>query len=243
MHVKLTLPVTADIFLFTMQLELKSVIFDYGNVLSFPQERKEIEAMAALFGAPVADFERSYWAHRQAFDSADIVPEDYWGMIAADLKMPLAVGGLERATEIDNRSWAHPSWVMVRWASGLRAAGVRTAILSNMPVTLRAYLDAHAPWMPAFDHRTFSCDVRLSKPGPEIFLSCLEGLGAAYADTLFLDDREENVQAARSLGIHALCFASPEQAQCEINERYRLPVPLVPPMNCGGVESPSPWFS
>jgi putative hydrolase of the HAD superfamily len=211
-----------------MPLQLKSVIFDYGNVLCFPQEREEIEAMAAEFGAPVADFERSYWAHRQAFDSADLTPEAYWGTVAADLERPLAVGGLELVTELDNRSWAHPSPVMLRWARGLRAAGVRTAILSNMPVTLRVYLDAHATWMPAFDHRTFSCDVRLVKPGPEIFLSCLEGLGAVSGDTLFLDDREQNVHAARSLGIHALCFTSPEQAQCEMNERYRLPVPLVP---------------
>jgi putative hydrolase of the HAD superfamily len=217
-----------------MQLQLKSVIFDYGNVLCFPQERQEIEAMAAVFGAPpgklpvVADFECSYWAHRQAFDSADITPEAYWGAVAADLKRPLVPGGLESVTELDNRSWAHPSPVMVRWASGLRVAGVRTAILSNMPVTLRTWLDSHAHWMPAFDHRTFSCDVRLAKPGPEIFLSCLEGLGAAPGDTLFLDDREENVHAARSLGIHALCFTTPEQAQCEMNVRYRLPVPVVP---------------
>jgi putative hydrolase of the HAD superfamily len=226
-----------------MQLQLKSVIFDYGNVLCLPQEREDIEAIAAVFGAPVADFESSYWVHRQVFDSADITPDDYWGTVAADLKRPLAAGGLERVVELDNRSWAHPSPVMVRWASGLRAAGVRTAILSNMPVTLRAYLDAHALWMPAFDHRTFSCDVRLAKPGPEIFLSCLEGLGAAPGDTLFLDDREENVHAARSLGIHALCFTSPEQAQCEMNERYRLPVPLVARVNCDGLESPSPLFS
>ena len=132
-------------------------------------------------------------------------------------RRPLAAGGLERVVELDNRSWAHPSPVMVRWASGLRAAGVRTAILSNMPVTLRAYLDAHALWMPAFDHRTFSCDVRLAKPGPEIFLSCLEGLGATLGDTLFLDDREENIAAARVFGFPADLFRNVQQLRAELD--------------------------
>jgi hypothetical protein len=115
--------------------------------------------------APVADFERGHGSRR--FEKAS------------------RRGRTETRDETGQPELGVPSSVMVRWASRLRAAGVRTAILSNMPVRLRAYLDAHAPWMPAFAHWTFSCGVRLAKLGTEIFLSCLEGLGAWSGDRGF----------------------------------------------------------
>ena len=117
---------------------------------------------------------------------------------------------------------------MVSWATALRDAGVRTAVLSNMPITLRSGLARFCPWLPQFDHSCYSCDVGLAKPRPEIYVRCLEGLGDAPEATLFLDDREENVEAARGVGIHAIHFSSPEQAQREINQHYDLPVPIIP---------------
>ena len=48
--------------------------------------------------------------------------------------MPIKIQAL---IEIDSRSWSHPAPVVPQWARDLRAAGLRTAILSNMPVTVR----------------------------------------------------------------------------------------------------------
>jgi putative hydrolase of the HAD superfamily len=216
-----------------MGIPLQAVIFDYGNVLCAPQPRADVEAMAAILNAPVAAFEQAYWETREAFDAAAFSPEEYWAGIAAKLGREVSNHARERLIAVDNRSWSHPAPIMPDWASRLRSSGIRTAVLSNMPVTLRAYLESGVPWLPAFDHLTFSCDVRIAKPAAGIFHHCLDGLNAAPEATLFLDDREENVRAAQSLGIHSLCFRTPEQAQCEMNGRYRLPVPLVPHADCG----------
>ncbi len=216
-----------------MGIQIQAVIFDYGNVLSAPQPRAEIEAMAALLQSPVKAFEEAYWENRDRFDEAAITPDDYWNGVAGMLDRVLSDDVRDQLIAADNQSWTHPVQVMLHWAAALRRAGLRTAILSNMPVTLRSYLDHHARWLPEFDHRTFSCDVRLKKPDREIFQHCLHALGASPAETLFHDDREENVRAAESLGIHSLCYRTPEQAQCEMKGRYRLPVPLLPQVDCG----------
>ncbi len=50
----------------------------------------------------------------------------------------------------------------------------------------------------------FSCDLRLAKPDPRAFSAALRLLGGTYASTYFLDDRTENVRAARRLGISSL---------------------------------------
>ena len=88
----------------------------------------------------------------------------------------------------------------------LRERGIKTAVLSNMPRDLREFLASPESWLPEFDHLTFSCDVRSSKPGAAIYEHCLEGLGVAAREAVFLDDREPNVTAARNLGMHALIF-------------------------------------
>ena len=51
----------------------------------------------------------------------------------------------------------------------------------------------------------------------------LRGLGVAAVDALFLDDREENVEGARRLGMHGLLFHSPAQAQAELDGVFALP--------------------
>lgn len=208
-----------------MTIRLRGVIFDYGNVLCARQRREDVDAMAAVFSAPAAAFEEAYWERRDAFDAAGLTPEAYWGEIADMLGATLTDRLLADAIAADNRCWSHPSPVMGRWAADLRAAGVRTAILSNMPVTLRERL-AGLPWLPRFDHETFSCDVRVCKPRPEIFEHCLAGLGTAPAETLFLDDREENTRAAAALGIHTILFHDAEQAWREIAEKFELPVAI-----------------
>jgi putative hydrolase of the HAD superfamily len=214
-------------------IRLKAVIFDYGNVLCAPQPREDVEAMASVFDARVAAFEEAYWEKRAVFDAAGLTPGEYWRDIAAMLGRELTDEMTARATALDNRSWSYASPVMAQWASAIRAAGIRTAILSNMPITLRTHIDEQAPWLPKFDHRTFSCDVRMAKPRREIFEHCIAGVGVAPEETIFLDDREENTRAAAETGLHTLLFRDGEQAQCEMNGRFELPVQIVE-ADCGG---------
>jgi putative hydrolase of the HAD superfamily len=48
--------------------------------------------------------------------------------------------------------------------------------------------------------------LRLCKPEPEAYRACLERLDAQAAETLFIDDRADNVEGARSAGLRAVLF-------------------------------------
>ena len=54
----------------------------------------------------------------------------------------------------------------------------------------------------------FRSEAGLSKPDPAIYHHTLQALGLANHPqaAFFVDDREENVAAARALGIHAFLF-------------------------------------
>ena len=215
-----------------MPTPLKAIVFDYGNVLSEPQNAAEIRSMAGILDVPVAEFKSIYWTFREAFDEAKFKPEEYWNHVAQLAGRTLSQPQFDNLMELDSLSWMYPRTTIVDWARTLRRADFRIALLSNMPVTLRDALQRCA-WLPAFDQRTFSCDLAITKPSPEIYLHCLDALGLAPQDVLFLDDREPNVQAARDLGMHALQFETPLGIAREIERSFDIPVPLVATVGTG----------
>lgn len=54
-----------------------------------------------------------------------------------------------------------------------------------------------------FERVFLSYEMGLAKPDPQIFQQALEEGGMSAADTLFIDDNRDNVEMARSLGIHS----------------------------------------
>ena len=179
--------------------------------------------MAQILNLPIALFDELSWRFRLAYDEAALDAPAYWNSVA---QRDLTPAEIAKLTEIDNQSWVHPDPVMPAWARQLRAAGLRTAILSNMPLPVREHLDTVA-WLPEFDQRTFSCDVRLTKPGREIYDLCLRGLRVAPSAALFLDDRAENIRAAEALGIHSILFTTPADLAAALQNRFDTPVPLI----------------
>ncbi len=212
-----------------------AVVFDYGNVLSAPQGRDEIEAMAALLNVSADAFLRAYWEQRLAYDEAALDPAAYWTQLAHRVSKSVADHQLAALRNLDNRSWTHPAPVLPQWARAVHDAGLKTALLSNMPTPVREYVE-RCDWLPPFHQRTFSCEVRIAKPAPEIFRHCLRGLGVEPSNVLFLDDRPENIQAAETLGIHGIVYTTVERAAKELNQRFDIPVPLVATLEDGNAQ-------
>lgn len=77
------------------------------------------------------------------------------------------------------------------------------------------WLGEHAHWivpelMPLFRSR-FVCSGSLGvcKPEPEAYAACLERLGFHGYSTLYVDDRQDNVDGALAAGVDAIRFESP----------------------------------
>ena len=72
------------------------------------------------------------------------------------------------------------------------------------------------------DGVVFSCEVKEIKPEPEIYKLLLSRYGLKAEESVFLDDREENCEAARKLGIKAIQFHDLKQAAKEL-EKLKTP--------------------
>jgi putative hydrolase of the HAD superfamily len=207
-----------------VRLTPNAVIFDYGNVLCESQPAGDIVALAGILDLPIPRFSEVYWQFRIAYDAGELDPAAYWTAVAEAASRQLTSSQIGALVEIDSRSWSHPAPVMPQWARDIHAAGIRTALLSNMPFPVRDYI-LGCPWLPDFNTRVFSCEFGRNKPAPEIYQHCLQQLGVAPSEALFLDDREPNIRAAEALGLSAVLFSEPARAIAEILNRFVLPPP------------------
>jgi 2-haloacid dehalogenase len=92
----------------------------------------------------------------------------------------------------------------------LKNAGVRCYALTNMETETYPLRVKRFPFMSWFDGVVVSAFEGVVKPEREIFERLLERFNLRPESTLFIDDSERNVRAARELGIQAVLFESPE---------------------------------
>jgi putative hydrolase of the HAD superfamily len=95
----------------------------------------------------------------------------------------------------------------------------RLGLLSNTDPIHVAHLEATYDFFRFFPKstRTYSCSVGSSKPSPLIFRDALRALRSKAEQSVFIDDVEAYVDAARSLGIHGIHYQNPAQLRGELN--------------------------
>ena len=188
--------------------QIKAVILDYGLVLVRSPNAEEFGRMAKIVNVSLEVFYPLWEASRDLYDRGDLTAEEYWLNLAARANRSLNAAEIESLRKVEVGIWTHPDPVMLDWVSQLHASGIKTAVLSNMPLDLAAHVRTNCPWMENFNFKTLSAEVRLIKPDPAIYEYTLRGLGARASESLFVDDREKNIRAAQKLGIHAIQFSS-----------------------------------
>jgi putative hydrolase of the HAD superfamily len=199
--------------------KVKAVLFDYGNVLCLPQERSDLSLMAKCLDLELDLLETLYWQHRDEYDSGATDGQQYWSKIVCNLNRQISAQQLEQLIEIDFNSWSRPNHVMANWAGSLQGHGYRTAIISNMPIELHRCIVDKCTWLPSFDHYTFSCNIKANKPDGVVFQHCLDALNLRAEETVFLDDRENNVEGARRLGMQGIVFTTAAELSAEISKQ------------------------
>jgi putative hydrolase of the HAD superfamily len=115
-----------------------------------------------------------------------------------------------------------PAYEVLRVAREARAAGIRTAVLSNSLGT-----DPHDPYLPyslssTFDVVVLSTDLGIRKPDPAIFEYTMDKLGVGAQACVFADDTENNVAAALALGIHAIHALDEDETARELRALLQL---------------------
>jgi putative hydrolase of the HAD superfamily len=203
-------------------VKIRSVVFDFGNVICFPVSEEKIARAAAECRLPVDEFLRAFWGERLPYDGG-LSPEEYWGKVAAAASTEFDAPLIARMVEHEVGFWNTFDARVLSWIDLLRGSGYTVGILSNLPHPMAGALRGAAGFLEHFDHVTFSCDLRLFKPQAGIYEHSFRGLGRAPGEILFIDDKQENVLGALAVGMRAELFTTWEEFVRDVPGRYGLP--------------------
>ena len=106
----------------------------------------------------------------------------------------------------------------IPWIEELKERGYKVYYLSNYSEHLMQANPDVLDFLPHMDGGVFSCYVQLIKPDPEIYRTLMDKYDLKTEECVFIDDREDNVFAARELGMQAIRFEDYEQAKEELAE-------------------------
>ncbi len=198
-------PIIGTVTRSELSLSPKTVIFDYGEVISFSPSDADRAAIELLAGVDPVKFWASYWAHRPQVDLALEGVREYWAAIAADTGADWDDGRVYELWVADMRSWMSVNPATVDVMADLKAGGTRLALLSNAGPDFGSYF-RHGILGEYFDAFYISGELKMLKPSAAIYQHALADLGISAQDAVFIDNRDDNVQGAQELGITGHVF-------------------------------------
>lgn len=198
---------------------VNAVLFDFGQVLSLPPDPAVWQQLRSISGLSEANLYNGYWRYRHDYDRDTLSGENYWRQIAADNGVSFSLEQIAALKDADVTLWSRLNMPMVEWAQRLQRAGMRTGILSNIGDAMTEGLIARFDWLAGFDHCTWSYALKLAKPEAAIYRCAAEGLATPPENILFIDDKQENVEAALATGMQAIQYINHDSFEREMRQR------------------------
>lgn len=183
---------------------IRNVIFDYGNTLvrfhegelakSYTKNPEDATLIEEIF------FSREYWSR---LDEGTLTHEEW--LACGQERLPAHLHKL--LPEIMS-SWYYRLPGIEGMASlvhGLKERGVGLYLLSNISLAFAERI-REFPILSLFDGIVCSAVYHVTKPDPRIYRILLDTYRLRAEECLFVDDRADNIEAARSLGITGYLF-------------------------------------
>ena len=201
---------------------IRALIFDYGGVISQPQNLDSFQEILLMLGIDENNFREIYYAHRKNYDNGQLSGQEYWLKILQSLGLEALESTINNLIQADVKSWTQINNAMIRFIEARRAEVEKLAIISNMIRDTLAYMKSHFAWLKIFDDQIYSCELGINKPDIRIFEYCLNSLNVSAHDCLFVDDSEKNVFGAMKSGMHVIHYKSFTQFSQEFSKKYFL---------------------
>jgi putative hydrolase of the HAD superfamily len=206
-------------------MAIRAVISDFGGVLTTPllgsflafQDETGISA-EALGHAMQRIAERDGEHPLFELERGRLTESEFLDLLRSELTPELGhEPELHRFSEIYFEA-LDPNQPMIDLMRELKARGYRMALLTNNVREWEPLWRAMLPVDEIFELVVDSGFVGIRKPEPEIYELTVERIGGGIGaqECLFVDDLEDNVAAARQLGMMAIQFRSTDQAIAEI---------------------------
>jgi epoxide hydrolase-like predicted phosphatase len=190
--------------------KIESIIFDWGGVLIDDPRPGLLRYCCEAFGVPLEDYMPVHDSFLDEFHKGKINEERFWQEVSCKLGRPMPPAQWYEAF----RSAYVPKQEMFRLVSSLHDKDYKTALLSNTELPAVDFF--HEQGYDMFDVLVFSCLEGVMKPERRIYEITLERLDSKAEQTVFIDDRQDYIRAAKEVGLNTILFKSIDQVKDEL---------------------------
>lgn len=191
---------------------LKNIVFDLGGVVVAHNEEGFREKLGKFFDfvfGPDMKCVPSFWCD---YDLGILTIDETAAEVAKFRDCDAATAKAHMLQAISLQEEVEPTVELIK---ELKAKGYKLYVLSNMSKEYIEYL-RKLPVFEYFDYQAVSCEQHLGKPNHKFYEYLLSHCNLVPSETIFIDDRKDNVEVAAELGIVPFHFdrRNPEKA-CE----------------------------
>ena len=194
-------------------MPIRAVIFDIGGVLYRSSGNAAQRRWEEQLGLQPGDLFKLVFGNAVALaaNSGKVAQDEVWAKINRRLGLPP-----EELAQLKDEIWNDGAWdeELLAFLRSLKPR-YRLGIVSNAWPDTR---EAVQPWISrdTFDVIVYSCEEGVCKPDAEIYLRTLERLGVAAEEAVFVDDKLENAEGARALGMAAIQFTTTAEVLAQL---------------------------
>lgn len=198
---------------------ITTIIFDIGGVLGRYNWRKSLTELGLSEASKAEITERVFLAGRWSEVDRGVLSEEELCQMLCDCVSPEYASDMKRvyAAKCDyTYEYEHSG----DWVKGWHTRGYRVLVLSNYSRKLFEEVAGRFSFWPYVDGAVISYQVGQIKPEPEIYDTLIRKYQLNPQECIFVDDLQENLDAAAMFGIYTLrATANRQETMAALEER------------------------
>ena len=195
---------------------IRCVISDLGRVIIFFDNNIFFEKIAnycPFSKEEIAELTSAHLEIVRSFDEGKITPEEFYNQVTKVLQASIDYDSFYSIYN-DVFSLIPPVLQIMKRLK----RNYRLVLLSNTDTMRYSFIKKKYPEILIFDEYVLSFEAGFMKPHPQIYKEALKKAGFPARECVFIDDREENIQAAAKLGINGIHIGPQTDLEAALKE-------------------------
>lgn len=195
---------------------IRCVISDLGKVIIFFDNNIFFEKIAGYSRhskEKIRELTAVHFELVEIFDKGEMTPQDFYVRVREKLEASIDYDTFFSVYN-DVFSLNPPALQIMKRLK----RNYRLVLLSNTDIMRFGFIKKKFPEIMIFDDYVLSFEVGFMKPHPQIYKEALKRAGYKAKECVFIDDREENIEAAAKLGIKGIHFGPQTDLEAILKE-------------------------
>jgi putative hydrolase of the HAD superfamily len=193
---------------------MKTIFFDWGGVVADDPGDDFLKKLLQEVGASSEEIQEIFQLYMKRFMRGEISEVEYWDKLRSNYGF-----NIHESISEEFKKWNGlvANQQILALADEAKTRGWQTAILSNVIEPTYNVLQ-EAGFYDKFDVVIASCKEGFAKPEIEIYKIALKRLNTSPAESVFIDDKQANLNPAQEMAFRVILAKNPDQIIRDIRE-------------------------